>query len=148
RVKTTATRVIRAAREPGDVVVMARTYRAASEAGRRSLAPRSVDDLADGCPGAHRGADAREEGAHDPRAVRDERLFHLHRLEDDDEIARGDRRTLGDGDLDDRALHRRGERGAVRRGGALGPPCGSAPGSGTGTTAADGESRRDDDLEP
>ena len=48
-------------------------------------------------------------------AVRDERLLHLHRLEHDDEVALGDLRALGDRDLDDRALHGRGERGAARR---------------------------------
>src|SRR5690606_10489086 len=117
RVKTTATRVVRAARRPGDVVVMARTYRAAGGEG-----PRSVDDLADGCTGAHGGPDRRDERSHDARAVRDERLLHLHRLEDDDEIARSDGRALDDGDLDDRALHRRGERDAVGRGSALSAP--------------------------
>src|SRR3712207_7327919 len=38
--------------------------------------------------------------------VRGDRLLHLHRLEGDDEVALGDGVPIGDGDLDDRALHR------------------------------------------
>ena len=53
------------------------------------------------------------------RLVRVERLLHLHRLEDDDEVAGLDDVALLDGDLDDRALHRRGERVAGRRGAGL-----------------------------
>ena len=42
-----------------------------------------------------------------------ERLLHLHRLQDDDQVALGDGVTLGDRDLDDGALHR--ARSASRR---------------------------------
>ena len=45
------------------------------------------------------------------------RLLHLHRLEHDDEVAGLDDGAVLDGDLDDRALHRRGEAVAGRRGG-------------------------------
>ena len=41
--------------------------------------------------------------------MRGERLLHLHRLEDDDEIAGVDLLTLAHLDLDDRALHRCGD---------------------------------------
>src|SRR3954465_8906792 len=40
--------------------------------------------------------------------VRLERLLHLHRLEDDDDVALRALRALLDGDLDDRSLHRAG----------------------------------------
>ena len=58
---------------------------------------------------------------HDPGAVRGERLLHLHRFEDDDEIAFGDDVALGDGHLHDGALHGGGQRVAAGgRGGAAG----------------------------
>ena len=38
---------------------------------------------------------AAERPDHDPGAVGGERLFHLHRFEHDDEVALGDRVTLG-----------------------------------------------------
>ena len=68
-----------------------------------------------------------------------QRLLHLHRLEDHDEVTLGDRVALGHGDLDDRALHGAGQGvagaaaawpfRAVRRGaGRGGPPAGAGRG--------------------
>ena len=58
--------------------------------------------------------------------MRDERLLHLHGLEDDDEVTLGDGRAVRDGDLDDGPLHggrqRRAARGGLRaRAAANGP---------------------------
>src|SRR5690606_21194970 len=84
------------------------------------------------------------------RPVGDERLLHLHRLEDDDELAGRDRRAVLDGDLDDRALHGGGE-GAVARGGG-GACAAAAGGTADRTTAsaagADAQAGGQHDLQP
>src|SRR5690606_38061380 len=108
-------------------------------------------DLADDGPGGDVLPHGRLDGAHAAGAVGDERLLHLHRLEDDDELTCLDHRTLLDGDLDESALHGGGE-GAVARGRA--PGLGRAAAGGTTHRPAaaaarpDAQAGREDDLEP
>src|SRR5690606_23037541 len=83
--------------------------------------------------------------------VRGDRVLHLHRLEDDDEIARGDRVAVRHRDLDDRALHGRGDRVARYGGGALAATALARRGLGRGgraRAAADGEVARQRHLQP
>src|SRR5690606_2316487 len=49
----------------------------------------SADDLADRRPGADARPDPGRESLDRARAVRDQRLLHLHRLQDDDEVTLG-----------------------------------------------------------
>src|SRR4051812_41228984 len=69
----------------------------------------SVLDLADRRARSDRRTDLRGEALDGAGPVCVEGLFHLHRLEDDDEVALLDLLALLDGDLDDSALHRGGE---------------------------------------
>src|SRR3954454_10892536 len=76
---------------------------------------RSVGNGADRCAGLHRTADRCGEVRDRAGLVRVDRLLHLHRLQDDDQVALGDLLTVLYRDLDDRALHRYGDRLAGRR---------------------------------
>ena len=92
--------------------VLARGPTSGSEEGRRWG---SVLDLAEGGAGCDDLADGGGQAGDGAGLVRVERLLHLHRLEHDDEVAGLDLRAVLDGDLDDGALHRRGEGVAGRR---------------------------------
>ncbi len=59
--------------------------------------------LRDGGPGST------DQAGDDAGLVRGDGVLHLHGLEDHDEVALGDFLALGHGDLDDGALHRRGD---------------------------------------
>src|SRR4051794_2592784 len=71
-------------------------------------------DLADDRAARNGLPDLGGECGDDAVLVRVERLFHLHGLEDDDELAGSDLLTFLDRDLDDRALHRAGQRVTTR----------------------------------
>ena len=65
-----------------------------------------------------------------PGLVSVDRLLHLHRLEDEDQVAGGYLLPVGDGDLDDGALHGGGEGVAGHGDGAPRPPPGALAGPG------------------
>src|SRR6478672_11205386 len=80
--------------------------------GRTPLLPASTSVLDLTEHGALRDGAARLGGEAGDRAgfVGGDRVLHLHRLEDDDEVTRRDRVAVADRHLDDRALHGRGDR--------------------------------------
>src|SRR6478736_6559259 len=112
-----------------------------------SSEPGSVLDLADHFAVGDTRADLGLQSGHGAGLVGLERLLHLHRLEHDDHVALLDRGALLDGDLDDRALHGRGDRVAGRGGPGFlaGSPLGLLRAAG----ATDrGQPAGKDDLEP
>src|SRR3954469_14325325 len=87
-------------------------------ADRRSVA---ALDLADDRTTRDALTDLGSERGDDAVLVCVERLFHLHRFQYDDQLAGGNLLTVLDGDLDDRALHRAGQRVTAHTSGDLGP---------------------------
>src|SRR6476469_9662984 len=116
-----STKVSGEARNPG-------TPRSTSVTGSRSGAVRvrihrggagSVLDLADDLTVGDARADLGREPGDGAGLVRLERLLHLHRLEHDDGVALLHGVAVGDSDLDDGALHGRGDGVAGRCGAGL-----------------------------